>query len=82
MSAGGSEDEGQSQDWKSERLREEREKLARGEGYGSLIMDQIWEVWNWGDKNVETVKQKDVKVLRDTDGRTRKELEFPRIGKG
>lgn len=43
----GSETEG----WKERRLREERERLAKGEGYGSMIMDQIWEVWNWGDKS-------------------------------
>ena len=34
--------------WKERRLQEEREALEEGRGYGSLIMEQIWEVWNWG----------------------------------
>jgi hypothetical protein len=42
---------GETEGWKERRLREERERLAKGEGYGSMIMDQIWEVWNWGDKS-------------------------------
>jgi len=42
----GREDEG----WKEKRIREEREKLAEGRGYGGLIVDQIWEVWNWDKK--------------------------------
>lgn len=44
---------GETEDWKERRLREEREKLAQGEGYGSMIVDQIWEVWNWGGKKSE-----------------------------
>lgn len=42
---------GETEGWKERRLREERERLANGETYGSMIMDQIWEVWNWGDKS-------------------------------
>jgi hypothetical protein len=38
---------GESEDWKEKRLREEQEAIDRGEGYGSLIMGQINEVWNW-----------------------------------
>ena len=38
---------GETDGWKDRRLREERERLAKGEGYGDMIMDQIWEVWNW-----------------------------------
>lgn len=40
----GSESEG----WKERRVREEREALEEGRGYAGLILDQIWEVWNWG----------------------------------
>lgn len=40
----GSETEG----WKERRLREEQEALAQGKGYGDLIMEHIWDVWNWG----------------------------------
>lgn len=45
---------GQEKDgWKEKRLREEEEALDEGKGYGDLIMEQIWEVWNWGKKNKE-----------------------------
>ncbi|KAK5046048.1 hypothetical protein LTR84_008505 [Exophiala bonariae] len=44
---------GETEGWKERRLQEEREKLAQGEGYGSMIMEQIWEVWNWGGKKGE-----------------------------
>ncbi|ORY09974.1 hypothetical protein BCR34DRAFT_358841 [Clohesyomyces aquaticus] len=36
--------------WKERRLQEEKEKLERGETYTGMIMDQIWEVWNWDKK--------------------------------
>jgi hypothetical protein len=41
---------GEGENWKEKRLKEEQEALDRGEGYGSLIMDQISEVWNGGKK--------------------------------
>jgi hypothetical protein len=41
---------GEGADWKEKRLREEQDALDRGEGYGSLIMDQISEVWRGGKK--------------------------------
>lgn len=40
----GSETEG----WNEKREREVQKKLDEGKGYGDIIMDQIWEVWNWG----------------------------------
>lgn len=55
----GTEDEG----WKERRLREEREALEEGRGYGGLIMDQIWEVWNWGKGKG---KGQDEKVVEHT----------------
>lgn len=36
------------EDWKQKRDEREKKALAEGRGYGDLIMDQIWEVWNWG----------------------------------
>ncbi|MCJ1371972.1 hypothetical protein MMC20_003193 [Loxospora ochrophaea] len=39
--------------WRERRMQEEREALEEGKGYGSLIMDQIWEVWNQGKKDLE-----------------------------
>ncbi|KZF26513.1 hypothetical protein L228DRAFT_242988 [Xylona heveae TC161] len=42
---------GETDGWKEKRLQEEREALEEGRGYGSLIMDHIWEVWNWGKKS-------------------------------
>jgi hypothetical protein len=38
--------EGKSE-WKEERDRREKEAEEEGRGYGDLIMDQVWEVWNW-----------------------------------
>lgn len=68
---------GETEDWKERRLREERERLAKGEGYGDLIMDQIREVWNWGEKKAEDLKEKDEDIMK----RIQREREFPRIGK-
>lgn len=56
----GSETEG----WKEKRLREEQKALDEGKGYGDLIMDHIWEVWNWGKpgdqkKREEAIAQKE-----------------------
>jgi hypothetical protein len=75
---------GETEGWKERRLREEQEKINQGEGYGSMIMDQIWEVWNWGEKKGEGIKDKDKEFLyrREQDERARRrEEEFPRIGK-
>ncbi|CAG8977626.1 hypothetical protein HYALB_00012914 [Hymenoscyphus albidus] len=38
----------QKSQWKQERDKREREALEEGKGYGDMISDQIWEVWNWG----------------------------------
>lgn len=37
--------------WKERRLEEERKALEEGKGYGDLIMEHIWDVWNWGKKS-------------------------------
>ncbi|CEJ58211.1 hypothetical protein PMG11_06877 [Penicillium brasilianum] len=42
----GGEDEG----WMEKRLRKEKEALEEGKGYGDLIYEHVWEVWNWGKK--------------------------------
>ncbi|KAL7778024.1 hypothetical protein CFE70_004698 [Pyrenophora teres f. teres 0-1] len=39
----GDEEEG----WKEKRLEEERKALEEGKGYGEMIIEQIWDVWNW-----------------------------------
>ena len=36
------------EDWKQKRNEREKKALAEGKGYSDLILDQIWEVWNWG----------------------------------
>jgi hypothetical protein len=36
------------EEWKVERQHEIQEELEEGKGFGDMIMDQIWEVWNWG----------------------------------
>ncbi|KIV93636.1 hypothetical protein PV10_04834 [Exophiala mesophila] len=49
---------GETEGWKERRLKEEQEKIDQGEGYGSMIMDQIWDVWNQGKKyDEETGKE-------------------------
>lgn len=53
------------QDWKQLRLKEEQEKLDQGEGYGSMIMDQIWGVWNQEEKKMEQIKEKDEEVVQN-----------------
>jgi len=40
-------------DWKVARDAREKEALEEGRGYGGLIVDQIWEVWNWGRERPE-----------------------------
>lgn len=40
--------------WKERRLREDNEKLAQGKGYGDIILEQIWDVWNWGKTGDES----------------------------
>ncbi|KAF2765828.1 hypothetical protein EJ03DRAFT_196741 [Teratosphaeria nubilosa] len=36
--------------WKAQREREIQDDLDVGKGFAEMIMDQIWEVWNWGKK--------------------------------
>ena len=76
---------GEKEGWKERRLHEEQEKISQGEGYGSMIMDQIWEVWNWGEKKGEEIQEKDKEVLYRGEQEVRarrREEEFPEIGKG
>ncbi|KAF2181938.1 hypothetical protein K469DRAFT_712998 [Zopfia rhizophila CBS 207.26] len=47
----GSETEG----WKERRMRVEKDALESGKTYSSIILDQIWEVWNW-DKDEKDTK--------------------------
>lgn len=56
---------GEGDDWKAKRDKREREALEEGRGYGGLIMDQIWEVWNWGKDKVEDVREKDEEVVKE-----------------
>lgn len=37
--------------WKAQREKEIQDDLDVGKGFGEMITDQIWEVWNWGKKN-------------------------------
>jgi len=41
---------GETEGWKERRLKEEQKALDEGKGYGDLIKEHIWEVWNWGRK--------------------------------
>lgn len=49
-------------DWKQRRLEEDKKALENGKGYGDIIMDQIWEVWNQG-----TGKGKKEKTVEDAE---------------
>ncbi|KAF8848208.1 hypothetical protein BDZ45DRAFT_291936 [Acephala macrosclerotiorum] len=53
------------EDWKAKRDQREKEALEEGRGYGGLIMDQIWEVWNWGKDKNEEVKEIDEKAVAE-----------------
>lgn len=56
--------------WKERRLKEEREALQEGKGYGSLIVEQIWEVWNWGKKKEEDLEGKVQEAVKEvTEGK-------------
>ncbi|RMZ12813.1 hypothetical protein D0862_02532 [Hortaea werneckii] len=37
--------------WKAQREKEIQDDIDVGKGFGEMITDQIWEVWNWGRKN-------------------------------
>ena len=39
--------------WAQERNQEVQDALDVGKGFGDIIMDQIYEVWNWGKKRGE-----------------------------
>lgn len=41
---------GETEGWKERRLREEQKALDEGKGYGDLIKEYVWDVWNWGDE--------------------------------
>lgn len=41
---------GEEEGWKERRLEEERKALEEGKGYTDMILEQIWEVWNWDKK--------------------------------
>lgn len=36
--------------WKAQREKEIKEDVEGGKGFGDMIIDQIWEVWNWGKR--------------------------------
>ncbi|OAG09445.1 uncharacterized protein CC84DRAFT_1160598 [Paraphaeosphaeria sporulosa] len=47
---------GEEEGWKQRRLEEERKALEEGKSYTDLILEQIWEVWNWDKKKGEDGK--------------------------
>lgn len=75
---------GETDGWKERRLKEEQEKLDQGEGYGGMIIDQIWDVWSWGEKKTAGLEDKDKQVVRAQEKKQKEEQrarEFPAIGK-
>ena len=57
----GDEEEG----WKERRLAEERKALEEGKTYTSMILDQIWEVWNWDKKKDGEVNETSAQKPKD-----------------
>ena len=53
------------EDWKTQRLKEEQEKLDEGEGYWDMIKEQVWQVWNQQYKEVGVLKEKEKEVVRE-----------------
>lgn len=54
-------------EWKEERGRREKEAEEEGKGYGDLIIDQVWEVWNWRKK--KSGEDEDEKAEEDKGGK-------------
>jgi hypothetical protein len=54
----------QGEDWKVKRAEKERDVLQSGEGYGTLIMDQIKEVWTGKKQDDEKSGEKAQKTER------------------
>lgn len=48
---------GEKEDWRAERARKEKETLENGEGYGTLIMDQVKEVFSGSKKREDEEKE-------------------------
>lgn len=46
------------EDWKARRLEEERKALEEGKGYTDMILEQIWDVWNWDKKKGKDDEEK------------------------
>lgn len=57
--------------WKRERDEREKEALEEGKGYGDMISEQIWEVWNWGkDKTTgDTEDGKSIEQNKESEGK-------------
>lgn len=58
--------------WKVERDRREKEAFEQGKGYSDLILDQIWEVWNWKKDKPDESKPGDEKPAETKDGKEEK----------
>jgi hypothetical protein len=51
--------ESQREAWKIQREKEIKEDVEEGKGFGDMIMDQIWEVWNQGKVPEEEEEKED-----------------------
>lgn len=51
--------ESQREAWKIQREKEIKEDVEEGKGFGDMIMDQIWEVWNQGKVPEEEDEKED-----------------------
>lgn len=44
--------------WKTQREKEIQDDLDAGKGFADMIIDQVWEVWNWGKKKDDESDEK------------------------
>ncbi|KAI9801608.1 MAG: hypothetical protein M1825_003287 [Sarcosagium campestre] len=53
---------GEPKNWKEKRLEREKEVLTEGRGYSGLILDQIWDVWTWGEAEKQREREKQQRI--------------------
>lgn len=49
---------GETEGWKERRLEEEKKALEEGKSYTDMILEQIWDVWNWDKKDKKDTENK------------------------
>lgn len=50
---------GESAGWKERRLEEEKKAIEEGKGFSDMILEQVWDVWNWDKKGKSEGEKKE-----------------------